>query len=573
MARSIDVIDKYRLQFFKPAWQEHEVMAVHCLGFKFEGTNVIVDTRATMPDALKQFMAMAFPTVLLASSNRGFKEALFQRLNDMYTRNFKEFKDTYYNKLGYPHHLYKYQQKDLGIMIYRQMNLCSYEQGLGKTITSASISKLLNIRRTAVIAPTLPKWNWYLNLTDDWGYNQLYWSILDAKKSKSIKAFKERFVITNYEQINNYIAHFERDPIGHIILDECQQIKNPSTNRWKGVKRLIDAHPNARVTLLTGTPVTNRVVDLFGYLKITGHPLGRNKLKFKKRYTTSTGRGAREKITGSQNLDELRLLISNFMIRRRSDDELDLPPLNIIKYYFEAGEIGSEYDEIMEEMYQNSQEYERAEGKEKRQIGTKLAGNIHSLNRIVSTSKAKPISELINSIREEGRKVIVFAGYKNALGALEDIYGKHCVKIDGSVDAHKRQELIDKFKNDPECFLFLGNMKAAGVGINLVNARDVIFMNFPFTPDDLEQPYKRAHRIGQNKSVNVYYTIARETIDERTFGMIQEKTVDINELIDAGKTGVVHYANIQGRLWKDLIADYEQRKTGKKKKQGFASVK
>ena len=133
---------------------------------------------------------------------------------------------------------------------------------------------------------------------------------------------------------------------------------------------------------------------------------------------------------------------------------------------------------------------------------------------------------------------------------------------------------IDRFKNDPECYVFLGNMKAAGVGINLVNSSDVIFMNFPFTPDDLEQAYKRAHRIGQNQKVRVYYTYAKGTIAERIFSLIDDKTVDINAIVDEGKGGVVHYGNIQGKLWKDLMLDYEQRVLGKKSKkgQGFVSV-
>ena len=78
-------------------------------------------------------------------------------------------------------------------------------------------------------------------------------------------------------------------------------------------------------------------------------------------------------------------------------------------------------------------------------------------------------------------------------------------------------------------------------------------MNFPFTPDDLEQPYKRAHRIGQTEKVNVYYTICKETIDETIFNIISDKTRDINELIDAEKSGVVHYESIPNRVFKDLF--------------------
>ena len=185
-----------------------------------------------------------------------------------------------------------------------------------------------------------------------------------------------------------------------------------------------------------------------------------------------------------------------------------------------------------------------------------LTENVHSLNRILATSKSKKIIELIDKIRSQGRKVIVFATYKSALGSLEEHYKDKCVKITGEVDSLNRSTLIDRFVNDPSCEVFLGNVKAAGVGINLVNASDVIFMNFPFTPDDIEQPQKRAHRIGQKRSVNVYYTIVKNSIDEHIYDLIIDKSTDINSVLDKGKKGVVHYGNVENKVFNKLISQY-----------------
>lgn len=441
------------------------------------------------------------------------------------------------------------------------------------TITSATLSKMLGVIRTIIIAPAGVKWNWYHDMTDEWGYDKMLWTILDAKKSKCVYAFDERFVVVNYESIPKHMNHLIQFNAGHIIIDECQKIKNTKTRNFKSVDKLVKHFPQARVTLLSGTPITNRVNDIFAYFKLCNHPLGFNYSAFLKNYTiTMSGRGG-NKVVGAKNVDELRMKISNFMIRKRTEECIDLPALMIKKYYFEMGDVKGEYEEHIEELYQHKKDLEMASSnKEKAQIKVKIKGNIHNLNRLLSTSKVNNVIPLIDQLVENGRDVIVFSGYTNPILNLEKHYGDSCVKVVGGMDSHKKNKAIQIFVNDPNCNVFLGNFKAAGVGINLVNARDVIFLNFPFTPDDLEQPYKRAHRIGQEKDVNVYYTIVKDSIDEHIFDMIVGKTKDINSILDDGKSGVVHYNQIPNDLFNRLISDYEK-KNNINQKGGFTSVK
>ncbi|MFN5418036.1 MAG: helicase-related protein, partial [Flavobacteriia bacterium] len=104
-----------------------------------------------------------------------------------------------------------------------------------------------------------------------------------------------------------------------------------------------------------------------------------------------------------------------------------------------------------------------------------------------------------------------------------------------------------------KCKVFLGNMKAAGIGINLVNAKHVIMMNFPFSPEQIEQAQKRLHRPGQTSTVNVYYTVAKGTIDEHILGLVAEKAEDINELIDGNNKAIIKYGNLPQMLFKKLL--------------------
>lgn len=580
---SIQIIDKTKIRFRK-SWAEKDIELIKCLGMTLRSDSkgniidVVADIRVTSKEALLGFMKSCFPIVMLDPNRAGYRKRLFSDIKKMYDDSYSRFLSVYKpNEMysGAEKSLRAHQNEALWVMCGKRYNLCAMEQGTGKTITGASLSKMLNIKKTIIICPSLVKWNWFHELSDEWGYNPLYISVLDRNPAKSIRAYiTERFMVINYEMVNKHFEYLTRDHVGHIIIDECHYCKNHKTLRYKGVQRLIKAFPDVRVTLLTGTPITNRVIDLFAYLKLSKHELGRNYMKFRKNYT----RGA-QKIVGAKNVSDLRLKISNFMFRKKSEECLDLPPLNIKKYYFQMDEFQEDYDSAMEEMYLKNKRYEEIveeiqrikQGvysaseqelkdlkKEQRELKMATKANINTLNRLVAISKIPNIIKLIDSLNDLGRKVIVFSSYKDPMNLLKKHYEDKCVLIDGSVPAYDRQKEIEKFKKDPKTTVFVGQVIAAGIGINLVNACDVIFCNFPFTPDLLEQPYKRAHRGGQTKPVNVYYTICKETIDEKIYKLIAHKIGDINEVLDEGKKGVINYGGMEDQLFSELITQYKK---------------
>jgi SWI/SNF-related matrix-associated actin-dependent regulator 1 of chromatin subfamily A len=550
----IKIKDSNTVSFYKEYWSDNEVFLANCLNIEsFEGS-MEADIRVVNKESLYAFMKNCFPSFLYAKEKKSQRDIVFQQIKNMYRISATNFLDDYYSKLNYPHDLFRHQKEALFEMANRRCTLLSFEQGLGKTITSASLSKMLGVSRTIIVCPSLVKWNWFRNMTEDWGFSPLYWTIYDRRQAQTINAFRERFVVINYEMVEKFFTELTRGECGHIIVDECHYVKNPSTRRSKALRKLISHYPDARVTLLSGTPITNRINDLFGYLKVCGHPLGKNYKKFKERYCKMASARGGERVAGSKNVPELRDRLKNFMIRKKTEECVDLPDLIINKYYIDTEDVKQKYNEELEKFYDNKITFDKVnDATEKARIKTKMNANLHTLNKITATAKVDAIAELVDRLWEEGKKAIVFSGYKLPLAMLEERYGNRCVKIDGSVSAHKRDALITKFKDDDKCHLFLGNFKAAGVGINLVNANHVIFMNFPFTPDDLEQPYKRAHRIGQTEVVQTYYTIGRDTIDENIFDIIQNKTEDINNLIDNEKKGVVHYDSIPNKLFRDLF--------------------
>lgn len=567
-------VNNYSLVMTKNGWSPDEMETALCLGFVTEGNKVVADLRMTSKQALFDWLNYAFFQFMKLDQYKARRNVLFSDIKIVYKLIRENFMSVYYSKLGYKKPLREHQVEGISLMVFRKSNLLAYEPGLGKTLTSASLSKMLGIQRTIVITPTLIKWNWYRDMCEEWGYNPLYWTILDANKSKTMKAFRERFVVCNYEIVTKHFAHLTKEPVQHIILDECHYIKNTQTGtRYKPIERLIKYFPNARISFLSGTPVTNRVNDLFAYLKLAGHPLGENRSAFMKRYAISTVTRGREKVTGAKNLDELKLRIANFMIRKKAEECLDLPDLILRNYFFPMDDYKEEYDAVLAEMYNAKQGYEEADEQGKREKTMAIRANIHTLNRLTAMSKVPHVIKLIDNLWEQGRKCIVFSSYTKPLELLEEHYKRKCVRIDGSVSSHDRDRLIQIFKNDERVHLFLGNVKAAGVGVNLVNANDVIFMNFPFTPDDLEQPYKRAHRIGQKNTVNVYFTICEDSIDEQIQSIVIDKSRDINLLVDGeGKAGVVNYSQIPTLLFNSLIEKYEKDHGIVSKKERFISI-
>jgi SWI/SNF-related matrix-associated actin-dependent regulator 1 of chromatin subfamily A len=548
-------LDNFKILLKKYNWSEEEQFAANSIKLSFNETykGYICDSRLVHRKAIVYFLKLAFHVQMTSPLYKNWREEQGKTIKLIYKNLMVDFLERHYSKIKYDRDLYKHQKETLAYSIHKQFNLWALDMGLGKTITAATLSKITKSKRTIIICPTLVKWNWYSDMTKSWGYNPMFWTILDRNKSKEIYAFEERFVVLNYEQVKNRMDYLLKDTVSHVIIDECHAYKNHNSQRSKDLVSFLKQIPKARLTLLSGTPITNRVNDMFAYLRLVNHPLGKNKTKFEDQYTIKVGaRGG--KIIGAKNVDELKGLISNFMIRLKSEDCLDLPALNIQNLYLDSSELQGEYKEQIEKLKEKKKLYEDLHGTEKQKMNTEITNNIHTLNRIVATGKVKLVSEFIEGMIEEGEKVIVFSTYRDPINQLAELFKGRSVKIDGDVQPHARQMLIEKFIEDPKCMVYLANMTAGGIGVNLVNSRTVINMNFPFTPDKIEQALKRAHRSGQKRSVNVYNTIARDTIDEHIYELLSNKAEDINEVIDGKSEHTINYASLPNQLMAKLLS-------------------
>jgi len=155
----------------------------------------------------------------------------------------------------------------------------------------------------------------------------------------------------------------------------------------------------------------------------------------------------------------------------------------------------------------------------------------------------------ISDFLENGEKLVVFAVHKFVIEALMQKFGKIAVKIDGSVSLSERNKAVEAFQGNDKIRLFVGNIKAAGVGLTLTASSNVVFLELPWTPGDLSQAEDRCHRIGQKDSVNIYFLLAPDTIEERLAHILDSKRKVLDAVLDGEITA-------QESLLTELIKGY-----------------
>ena len=145
------------------------------------------------------------------------------------------------------------------------------------------------------------------------------------------------------------------------------------------------------------------------------------------------------------------------------------------------------------------------------------------IRQIIAENKIKETCELVENIIEQGKKVIVFTNFTNTLNQIADHFGKKAVKLDGKMNKISRQNSVDQFQENDKVRVFVGNLKAAGVGITLTAAEAVIMNDLSFVPSDHSQAEDRAYRYGQKSNVSVFYPIFENSIEGIIYDILSQK--------------------------------------------------
>ena len=303
-----------------------------------------------------------------------------------------------------------------------------------------------------------------------------------------------------------------------ILVSNCHVISNPQAQRTKIVNDICDKVE--RVWLLTGTPMTSRPMNYYNLLSLVESPVAANWMAYARRYCNgfqfSVGKRKVWNVTGASNLDELRERTQSHILRRLKDEVLDLPDKIITPVYLRLK--SKDYEELMGEYFNwydnNSEESSSL---------TIQFGKLMKVRKIIAEEKVKHTIELAENIIEQGKKVIIFTNFTDTLRTIYDHFGKQAVYLDGSCSKPHRQKSVDDFQENDKIKVFVGNLKAAGVGITLTSAEAVIMNDLSFVPAEHAQAEDRSHRIGQKNSTSVYYPLFENTIEGAIYDILNRK--------------------------------------------------
>jgi len=266
--------------------------------------------------------------------------------------------------------------------------------------------------------------------------------------------------------------------------------------------------------------MTSRPIDYYNLLSLVDSPVAKNWMAYVIRYCSGyqfrVGPRKVWNVMGASNLEELRDRTSSLLLRRLKEDVLDLPDKIITPVYLRLK--SKEYEELMGEYY-NWYEKNPEESKSLTVQFTKLT----KVRQIIADEKTNQTIELAENILEQGKKVIIFCNFTNSLNKICEHFGKSAVKLDGSMSKPERQLAVDQFQENEKITVFVGNIKAAGVGITLTSAEAVIMNDLSFLPSDHSQAEDRAYRYGQKNNVLVYYPIFENTIEGIIYDILNQK--------------------------------------------------
>jgi len=412
----------------------------------------------------------------------------------------------------------EHQKEAIQKLVENKKFILADDMGLGKTTSTIIAALESGSKKVLIICPATLKINWKREI-ENYSDKTIY--IAEGKNFST----DADFVITNYDIIKNFHDPKKKDEsqvltanFDLVIVDEAHYIKNATAQRTKLINDIVKK--TERLWLLTGTPMTSRPIDYFNLLSLIDSPVAKNWMAYAIRYCAGYqfNVGGRKvwNVTGASNLEELRDRTLGLTLRRLKENVLDLPDKIITPVYLRLK--SREYENVMGEYY----DWYDKNPEESKSLTVQFS-KLTKVRQIIADEKIAQTIELAENILEQDKKVIIFCNFTDSLNKITEHFGKAAVKLDGSMSKPERQHSVDQFQDNPKVKVFVGNIKAAGVGITLTAAEAVIMNDLSFLPSDHAQAEDRAYRYGQKNNVLVYYPIFENTIEGIIYDILNNK--------------------------------------------------
>ena len=443
--------------------------------------------------------------------------------------------------------LREYQQKGLNWLYFLhslQFGAClADDMGLGKTIQVLALLNVLKSdfkkskkpnKASLLVIPASLISNWENEIRRFSPGIKFFIAHPEVNSKKNVRAGDEKsldtydLVITTYALTQKY-EWLKSHTWNYIILDEAQAIKNPGTKQARAIKKLTSRN---RI-IMTGTPIENRLMDLWSLFDFLNPGLLGNAKEFKQ-----FGKRLKDDPSG---YSRLRKLISPYILRRLKTDKAvisDLPDKVEMKTYAPLSKKQILlYQYMVEEIKKSIAE---AEGIQRKGI---ILSSLMKFKQLCNhpdqylgtggfeeseSGKFQRLREICQTIYEKREKALVFTQFKEMTEPLHDflesIFHRKGLILHGSVAVGKRKKIIEQFQSQSYVPFMVLSLKAGGVGLNLTEANHVVHFDRWWNPAVENQATDRAFRIGQKKNVIVHKFLTKGTVEERIDMMLEEKS-------------------------------------------------
>ena len=404
------------------------------------------------------------------------------------------------------------------------------EMGLGKTIQTITFLLSKKGKKSLVITPTSLIHNWK-NEFEKFAPSLRVGIAHSLKKEreKVISSIEEYDVIlTTYGSLRNDLDKYEEINFDYCIIDEAQNIKNPTAMSTDAVKSI---KANNRFAL-TGTPIENNLLELWSIFDFIMPGYLYNISKFNAIF-----------IKDESHIENLKMMIKPFILRRTKKQVIKELPDKIEKQFL------VELNKDQRKIYGVYVEEIQRKLKDNKDIKDKITvlSYLTKLRQLCldpsvilddykgKSAKTEACLEIIEEYTEQNNKILIFSQFTSVLKNIGKKLSKNKIEysyLDGQTKAVDRIKLVDEFNESDQKKVFLISLKAGGTGLNLTSANTVIHFDPWWNPSVENQASDRAHRIGQKQVVEVIKLIAKGTIEEKIVQLQDSKKQLIDDMID-----------------------------------------
>lgn len=459
--------------------------------------------------------------------------------------------------------LYAYQAEGALFAVRAGRVLIGDEMGLGKTIQAIAAAEILarhfGISKVLVICPTSLKYQWQSEIARFAGRESRVLSGGRAQRQKDY-ALDDFCKITNYEKLKPDLDLIAAWAPELVIVDEAQRVKNWNTIAAKALKRINSPY----AIVLTGTPLENKLEELISIIQfVDQHRLGPTwKLLHEHQVKDEAGR-----VTGYTGLEKIGETLAPIMIRRRKSEVLQQLPertdQNLLVPMTEMQMIHhQENAEVVTRIVQRWRKMKFLSDTDQRRLTCALQNMRMSCNSTYLLDhetdhgvKADELAVLLDGLfAQPETKAVVFSQWTRTheivIRRLE-ARGIGYVSFHGGVPSEKRPALIERFRDDPGCRVFLST-DAGSTGLNLQHASTLVNMDLPWNPAILEQRIARIHRMGQKRPVQIVNFVSKGTIEEGMLSVLAFKRSLAEGILDGGTGEISLGGSRLNRFMKDV---------------------